>query len=136
MGFILNFFQCVIQPVISLILTMKQRELPYFGVVPEPRFATDAELALCKSYREAVRLSWELRVSRGMTQATAAERTGLYAPHLSEFLNKDDKPSRRDLPMDKVKNWCYVVGNWVVLQYITRDAQLNIMEEMIAQRAA
>lgn len=57
MGFIFAFVQPVIQPVIPLILTMKQRELPYFGVVPEPRFASDTELALCKSYREAVRLS-------------------------------------------------------------------------------
>ena len=115
---------------------MKQYELPLIGLVPTPTFASDAEMSLCKSYREAVRLSWQLKKSKNMTRALAAEAAGLYPSHVSDYLHPDDKPSRRDLPMDKVRDWCLVMGNWVVLQYITRDAQLNIMEEMIAQRAA
>ncbi|AHG63163.1 hypothetical protein [Advenella mimigardefordensis] len=115
---------------------MKQYELPLIGPVNPPTFASEAEMSLCKSYRDAVRLSWQLKARKKMTKALAAEHAGLYPSHVSDYLHIDDNPRRRDLPMDKVRDWCLVVGNWVVLQYITRDAQLNIMEEMIAQRAA
>jgi len=115
---------------------MKQNELPLLSLVPEPRFATQAELAMCKTFRDAVRLSWQLRVHPTMTKRTAAEWSGVYPPHLTDYLHLDDKPSRRDLPLDKVNDWCHTVGNWVVIQFLMKEANLNVMEEIIANRAA
>lgn len=134
MDLFLDGFQPVIQPVISLNLTMNQYGLPTLGLVPEPRFATSTEMALCKSYRDAVRLSWQLRAIKNMSQRTVAEIVGCYAPHVTDYLHIDDDKKRRDLPLDKVNDWCRAVGNWVVIQYLMQEANLNVMEEMIQRK--
>jgi hypothetical protein len=106
------------------------------GAVHAPEFLPADEVARCKTYREAVRLSWMHRRSKGMTQATLAERTGCYPSHVSDYLHRDDKPSRRDLPAERLDAWASHVGNWGVHQWLARQAKLTFMEEVIAQRAA
>ena len=106
------------------------------GVLNAPAFLPDEVVTKCSTYREIVRVSWAHRRTKGMTQRTLAECIGCYASHVSDYLQADDKPSRRDLPAERLNNWAATVGNWGVQQWLARQAKLTIMEEVIAQRAA
>ncbi|KWA35774.1 hypothetical protein WT41_01615 [Burkholderia territorii] len=106
------------------------------GMVNGPAFLPADIVAKCKSYREIVRVSWANRRSKGMTQRTLAECIGCYASHVSDYLQADDKPTRRDLPAERLNDWAATVGNWGIQQWIAQQAKLTIMEEVIAQRAA
>ncbi|MBU9236217.1 helix-turn-helix transcriptional regulator [Burkholderia multivorans] len=112
-------------------------ELPLLGgAVSSPTFLSDEDVARCQSFREVVRLSWANRRVKGMTQRTLGELIGAYPAHVSDYLHGDDKPSRRDLPADRLNAWASVVGNWGVQQWLVRQAKLTLMEEVIARRAA
>lgn len=106
------------------------------GVVNGPAFLPTDEVVKCRTYREIVRLSWAHRRTKAMTQRTLAERIDCYPSHVSDYLQADDKPSRRDLPAECLNAWAATVGNWGVHQWLSRQAKLTIMEEVIAQRAA
>jgi hypothetical protein len=106
------------------------------GVVNAPAFLPSDVIANCSTYREAVRAAWAHRRIKAMTQRSLAERTECYPSHVSDYLAQDDKPSRRNLPADKVSAFCGAVGNWGVQQWLNRQSRLTIMEEVIAQRAA
>ena len=106
------------------------------GVVNAPAFLPAAVIDSCSSYREIVRISWAHRRIKAMTQRTLAERVGCYPSHVSDYLQADDKPSRRDLPAERLDAWASTVGNWGVQQWLLRQSKLTIMEEVIAQRAA
>nr|WKF58793.1 hypothetical protein HUO10_003294 [Paraburkholderia busanensis] len=106
------------------------------GAVHAPAFLPDDEVSKCRTYREIVRVSWAHRRSKGMTKQTLAEKIGCYPSHVSDYLQADDKPTRRDLPAKCLNAWASVVGNWGVQQWLNRQARLTIMEEVIAQRAA
>lgn len=101
-----------------------------------PAFLPEEEVAKCATYRDAVRLSWAHRRIKAMTLRTLAETVDIYAPHVTDYLHPDDATSRRNLPADKLNAWASVVGNWGVQQWLLRQSQLTIMEEVIAQRAA
>jgi hypothetical protein len=106
------------------------------GVVNAPAFLSPEVVAGCTTYREIVRVSWTHRRIKAMTQRTLAERVGCYPSHVSDYLQADDKPCRRDLPAERLNAWASTVGNWGVQQWLTRQAKLTIMEEVIAQRVA
>lgn len=106
------------------------------GVVNAPAFLPPDVVTSCTTYREIVRVSWAHRRIKAMTQRTLAERVGCYPSHVSDYLQADDKPARRDLPAERLNAWASTVGNWGVQQWLTRQAKLTIMEEVIAQRAA
>lgn len=106
------------------------------GVVNAPAFLPADVVAKCTTYREIVRVSWAHRRIKAMTQRSLAERVGCYPSHVSDYLQADDKPSRRDLPAERLNAWASTVGNWGVQQWLVRQSQLTIMEEVIAQRAA
>jgi hypothetical protein len=106
------------------------------GAVHGPSFLPADVVASCKTYREIVRLSWINRRSKCMTLRTLGELVGAYPSHVSDYLHADDKPSRRDLPAERLNAWASVVGNWGVQQWLARQAGLTLMEEVIAQRAA
>lgn len=97
-----------------------------------PRSLVDA----CKSYRDAVRMAWQLKRVQGMTQSQLACEAGLYAPHVTDYLHKDDKPSRRDLPANKVAEFEAVVGNRVVSQWLASRSNLTVLEAFQAERIA
>lgn len=104
---------------------------------PAPRFLPDEEIARCASFRDAVWLAWENRTVR-ITKRTLAERCGLYAPHVTNFLNEhafDSKGKKRaDLPAEKVDEFEREVGNRAVSQWLADRAELTILERMIANK--
>lgn len=110
------------------------------GCLFGPGFLPHQYIALCNDYRDAVRLAWAARRSKGMTQRTLAERADLYASHVSEYLA--DKPVNlngkkyRNLPAEKIDSFQAAVGNKVLTQWQVMREGLTIMEEVIAQRAA
>lgn len=106
------------------------------GVVSGPSFLPAAEVTKCATFREIVRLSWTHRRVKGMTLRTLAESIGAYPSHVSDYLHADDKPSRRDLPAERLNDWAAVVGNWGIHQWLAYQSNLTFMEEVIAARAA
>lgn len=103
---------------------------------PAPRaFLPPADISACATYRDAVRLAWACRSNQHLTQRTLAEACGLYAPHVSEYLN--DEPTNRhgkrrlDLPAHAIVAFEAVVGNHAVSQYLVRLGAMTLMEEVI-----
>ncbi|MDR5813345.1 XRE family transcriptional regulator [Caballeronia sp. LZ033] len=116
------------------------KDLPLMGgLLTGPTFLADADVARCMTYRDAVRLAWAKRRSMGMSQSTLAERCGLYASHVTDYLNARDADAhgrtRRSLPAEKISIFEATVGNRAITQFLIRQAQLTCMEEIIAQRA-
>lgn len=113
-----------------------ESEQGWKATAAKPVLLYDTELVHVRSYRDAVRLAWELRSSPNMTRATLAEKIGAFAPHVSDYFHRDDLPSRRNLPPELIDDFEWAVGNRAVTQYLMRKAGLTIMEEVIATRAA
>ena len=113
-------------------------ELALMGCLYGPGFLPQKYIALCKDYRDAVRLSWVARRSKGMTQRTLAERAELYASHVSEYLEMSSINKKggkyRSLPADKIDAFEGAVGNKVITQWKAYTAGLTIMEEVLEQR--
>lgn len=105
---------------------------------PVPRFLPDEEVAACATFRDAVWLAWENRAVRGMTKRTLAELCGLYAPHVTNFVNPeplDTKGKKRaNWPADKVDEFERVVGNRAVSQWLADRTDLTILERVIANK--
>jgi len=104
-------------------------------------FIDKAEIARCVTYRQAVRLAWDMRRPRGMTMRTLAELCGMYPQHVSSYLHENPLlPSgapRLNLPAEKISAFEAAVGNYAVSQYLNHLGRLTIMQEVIAaQRAA
>lgn len=89
-----------------------------------------------KTYRQAVRLCWALRRSRGLTFRGLAERALLVPQHCTDYFNPDDKPRRRDLPAAATFRVEAELGNTAISQFHARNAQLTVLEEMQASRRA
>lgn len=106
------------------------------GMVKQPEFLPDEVIDACKTYRDAVRVSWEYRRIKQMHRCTLAERIDRKAQHVSDYLAQDDEPHRRNLPADSLDLWACAVGNFGVQQWLNRQSKLTILEEVIAQRAA
>jgi hypothetical protein len=115
---------------------MEQLDLPLWGRVNGPSVAPLAYVVRCKTYREAVRMSWALRRVHHMTQQQLAAEAGLRAQLISDYLNPDDKPQRRDLPAERIAAFEAIVGNTLVTQWLAARAALTVLEEMQATRAA
>lgn len=128
--------QPVSQPVIRANLSIGAPELPLMGRIDGPCVAPAGLVALANTYREAVRLCWQLRRVKGMTKATLAAEAGLYAPHVSDFLNTDDKPSRRSLPAEHISAFEAICGNTLISQWLASRARLTVLEELQASKAA
>lgn len=99
------------------------------GVVPPSAIST------IKTYREAVRFCWDQRRVRNMTRARLAEEAGLYAPHVTGYLN-DKAKNLRNLPAEKVAAFELACGNTAVSQWIAAQSKLTVLEEMQAERMA
>jgi len=113
------------------------RELRLIGCVDNDIcFVQENAIAQCKTYRQAVRLSWDLRKNKGMTLRTLAEIIGGYPSHISDYLAKDDKPTRRNLKAEYLHTWSLAVGNYCVQQWLAKQDRLTYLEEIQAQRNA
>jgi hypothetical protein len=112
-------------------------ELRLFGgVINAPAFLPQEEIAKCLTYREAVRLSWAHRRDKGLLKRTLAERINSYAPHVTDYLNGDDLPKRRDLPAEKLAAWACAVGNFGVQQWLEMDAHRELLRQAQERQAA
>jgi hypothetical protein len=112
------------------------RELPLIGRMDGPKAVPRSIVESCRTYRDAVRMAWQLKRIKGLTMQQLACEAGLYAPHITDYLHKDDRPTRRDLPADKVAEFESVVGNRVVSQWLAAQSQLTVLEEFQAERMA
>lgn len=132
--------QRVIQPVIPLYFSMKaplMDQLSLTGLLcrlDAPSVVPPSRIALCETYREAVKLCWSLRRVTTMTQARLAEEAGLYPSHVSDYLH--DGKSQRDLPGWAVRGFEWVCGNTAVTQWHNAQAKLTCIEEMQLLRNA
>ena len=114
---------------------MDQREFPLLGRLDAPSAVPNQWIRHAKTYRQAVRLAWQLRRVQNLTRQQLATEAGLYPQHVTDYLCEDDKPSRRDLPADKVAQFEGVVGNTMVSQWLAAQSRLTVLEEMQATRA-
>jgi hypothetical protein len=124
--------QPVTQQVIPLYLFMKalmeQLRLHLLRRHDAPSVVPPSRINQCKTYREAVKLCWELRRVDNMTQATIAEEARLYAPHVSGYLH--DGKGQRDLPGWAIRGFEWACGNTAITQWHNVGARLTVVEEM------
>lgn len=113
---------------------MEQLELRLLCRLDAPSVVPPSLIATCKSYRDAVKLCWQLRRIRNMTQGRLAEEAGLYAPHVTRYLH--DGKTQRDLPAWAIREVERACGNTAITQWLNRGAQLTVLEEIQAERAA
>lgn len=113
---------------------MEQTQLPLLGRLHAPSVVPPSLITQCKTYRDAVKLCWQLRRVRNMTLASLAEQAELYAPHVSGYL-KDGK-RQRDLPGWAVRGFEWSCGNTAISQWHNVGAKLTVIEEMQLLRAA
>lgn len=115
---------------------MDQLSLPLFGRVDRPSVAPAQYVTRCKTYRQAVRMAWALRRVHLMTQRQLAAEAGLRAQLVSDYLHRDDKPQRRDLPADRIAAFESIVGNTLVTQWLAAQHALTVLEEVTATARA
>lgn len=113
---------------------MVQTELPLLCRLDAPSVVPPSLIAACGSYRDAVRLCWDLRRVRNMTRRRLAEEAGLYPPHVSCYLN--DNSRSRDLPGSAVRGVEWACGNTAISQWHSHNAKLTCLEEMQLLREA
>lgn len=113
---------------------MEQLQLRLLCRIDGPSVVPPTSITSVKSYREAVRLCWQLRRVRNMTQARLAEEAGLYAPHVTCYLRDGER--QRDLPGQAVARFEMACGNTAITQWMALQAKLTVLEEIQAERAA
>jgi hypothetical protein len=114
----------------------EQLSLPLLQRLDKPAVVPLQYVVRCRTYREAVRTAWELRRRKAMKHCKLAEEARLIAQHVSDYLNPDDKPKRRDLPAPRIADFEAVVGNTLVSQWLAARSSLTVLEEMQASREA
>ena len=107
---------------------MEQIALPLLCRLDAPSVVAPHLISQCKTYRDAVKLCWELRRVKNMTQQRLAEEAGLYAPHVTCYLR--DGARQRDLPGHAVRQFEWVCGNTAISQFHNIGAKLTVVEEM------
>jgi hypothetical protein len=115
---------------------MEQLRLPMLTVYTGPRLVSAELVDACRSYRDAVRACWEMRTRRNLTQRMLAEEIESYPSHVTDYVHRDDKPSRRDLPAKRINDFEIACGNRFISQYLARQANLTILEQFIDSRRA
>ncbi|CAL62430.1 Hypothetical protein HEAR2299 [Herminiimonas arsenicoxydans] len=105
-----------------------------------PAVAPASLIALIKSYRGAICVSWQMRTISNMTKAGLCERTGMRASHLSDYLNDQEFDRRgrelRDMPAKYLPAFEQAVGNSFASQWLASQSQLTILEAQIAEQRA
>lgn len=109
-------------------------QLPLLCRLDAPSVVPPSVIARLTSYREAVQLCWALRRVRNMSRQRLAEEAGLYAPHVTWYLN--DGKRRCDLPGGAIKLFQWSCGNTAISQYIALQGQLTVLEELQAMKVA
>ena len=99
-----------------------------------PSWVPDEAFKLVRGYRDAVLLCWVYRRNKAMTRRTLVELVGGYASHVSDWLATDGNKNRRALPAKKIKAFEAACGNLAITQWLARQAEVTILEEMLAKR--
>lgn len=118
---------------------MEQLPLRLLCRLDAPSVVPPDLVARCDSYREAVKLCWQMRRVRTMTKRRLAEEAGLYAPHVTGYIeesNRGAKAKPRDLPGHAVRGFEWACGNTAISQWHSLQAKLTVVEEMQAMRIA
>ncbi len=115
---------------------MEQRPLTLLQRIDGPAVVPSAALAFARSYREATRYCWQFRRAKGMTPTDLARDFGFNRQHVSDYLNADDKPTRRSLPAEQIADFETVCGNSFISQWLSARARLTVLEQMQADRRA
>ena len=92
-------------------------------------------ITLARTYREAVRLCWQLRRIK-WTPSALAMAYGFTRQHISDWLNPDDKPTRRSLPGADISGFEDAMGNTFITQWLNARQRLTVLEEVQAGRLA
>jgi hypothetical protein len=111
---------------------MEQMQLRLLCRLDAPAVVPPEAIAKCETYRDAVKLCWELRRVRAMTKRKLAEEAGLYAPHVTCYLNEGKRA--RDLPGHGVRGFEWACGNTAITQWHSLQAKLTVVEEVQAMR--
>lgn len=106
-----------------------QLQLPMLTYYAGPRLVPVDVVAGLVTYRDAVRMCWQLRQRTSLTKRVLAEEAGLYASHVSDYLSDED--SKRELPAKHIAAMEVACGNRVITQWVARRANLTIMEQFI-----
>lgn len=114
----------------------KQLELPLLGRIDGADIVPPALLKTAQTYRQAVRLCWTLRRAKGMQASDVARTYGFNRQHVGDYLNKDDKPMRRNLPPSRIADFEDACGNAAITQWLAARQKLTVLEELQAERAA
>jgi hypothetical protein len=113
---------------------MDQLNLPLLTRHNGPSAVPTDYVKRCSTYRQAVRLCWQL--GRITNQRALVEGARMRRQHVSDYLHRDDKPTRRSLPAQRIADFEAFVGNTLVSQWIAAQSHLTVLEEMQAARAA
>ena len=113
---------------------MGQLTLPMLTVYEGPRLVDHDAVKAARSYREAVRLCWDLRHRKNLPKTLLAQESGIYASHATDYLSDDE--SRRELPAKHIAAFEVSCGNRAISQWLSAQAHLTILETFIQQRAA
>jgi hypothetical protein len=89
-------------------------------------------VASATTFREAVRLCWDLRTRTGLLKSKLAEEAGLYASHVTDYLSKED--ARRELPAKHIAAFEEACGNRLITQWLAMRASLTILETLMQPR--
>jgi hypothetical protein len=120
---------------VSMGAAMDQLSLRLFGRLDGPSVAPPHVIDGIRNYREAVRVCWGLRRAKGLTVTDLAREFGFNRQHASDYLNRDDKPGRRDLPAERITAFEEVCGNAVISQWLARRSKLTVLEQLQAGAA-
>ncbi len=114
---------------------MNQIEMPLLQRIEGPAVVPPTLLSRAKTFREAVRLCWGLRRVK-WTPAALATHYGFTRQHISDWLNPDDKPTRRSLPAERIAEFEEACGNVLLTQWLAARQRLTVLEELQAARLA
>jgi hypothetical protein len=114
---------------------MEQLSLRLLGRLDRPSVAPTQYVTIPQTFRQAVRLCWQLRRIENMPLRHLAIEAGLRHQFVSDYLNKDDKPFRRDLPAEHIAAFEGVAGNTLITQWVAARQALTVLEEMQASRS-
>lgn len=109
-----------------------QLTLPMLTYYQGPRLISAEVMAAVMTYRDAVRVCWDLRTRRHMTHRVLAEEAVLYASHISDYLSEHE--NKRELPAKHIAAFEVACGNRAISQWLATQANLTILEQFIDQR--
>lgn len=112
---------------------MHQTPLPLLGRIDAPDTVPRSLLSTVKTYRQAVRLCWALRRAKGLKPCDLAREFGFNRQHVGDYLNADDKPTRRDLPAWRIADFESVCGNTAITQWLASRQRFTLLEELQAE---